>query len=385
MIRTSFEIAFYCRPSKANRKGLSVIELAISMNGKRSFIALPKKMDADEFNRLYGQKRKNDVNEFCNAYRKKIDDIMLFLVTEKKTPTVDIIKDILVNGYDSQRYTIEKLFKEFNELTKQRIDVTLSFDVYRKYALAQKDFLVLFKNDTLVEDITNADVLRWRNELEKRLKSTTAAQYMNKLKTIFKYAVDNNKLKTNPFSTVKIKKEEVRIEFLTPEQLQQIKTTPIENQRLRTVRDVFVLQANSGLSFSDLMKLDVSKCIKTDAGTLLYEGRRTKTGIPFSTIILKDGVEVLERYGGCPKISNQKMNNYLKELAVVSHIPDSITLHTHLARKTYATTLLNKGVSISVVARTLGHSNTNITQKVYAALRKETVVNEINKAFDNEL
>lgn len=342
-------------------------------------------MDADEFNKLYGQKRKNDVNEFCNAYRKKIDDIMLFLVSEKKTPTVDIIKDILVNGYESQRYTIDKLFKEFNELTKQRIDVTLSFDVYRKYALAQKDFLQLFKNDTLVEDITNADVLRWRNELEKRLKSTTAAQYMNKLKTIFKYAVDNNKLKTNPFSTVKIKKEEVRIEFLTPEQLEQIKTTPIENQRLRTVRDVFVLQANSGLSFSDLMKVDVSKCIKTDSGTLLYEGRRTKTGIPFSTIILKDGVEVLERYGCCPKISNQKMNNYLKELAVVAHIPDSITLHTHLARKTYATTLLNKGVSISVVARTLGHSNTNITQKVYAALRKETVVNEINKAFDNEL
>lgn len=70
MIRTSFEIVFYCRRSKANRKGLSVIELAISMNGKRSFIALPKKMDADEF---------------CNAYRKKIDDIMLFLVSEKKT------------------------------------------------------------------------------------------------------------------------------------------------------------------------------------------------------------------------------------------------------------------------------------------------------------
>lgn len=385
MIRTSFEIAFYCRRSKANRKGLSVIELAISMNGKRSFIALPKKMDADDFNKLYGQKRKNDVNEFCNAYRKKIDDIMLFLVSEKKTPTVDIIKDILINGYDSQRYTIEKLFKEFIELTKQRIDITLSFDVYRKYTLAQKDFLLLFKNDTLVEDITNADVLRWRNELEKRLKSTTAAQYMNKLKTIFKYAVDNNKLKTNPFSTVKIKKEEVRIEFLTPEQLEQIKNTPIENQRLRTVRDVFVLQANSGLSFSDLMKLDVNKCIKTDAGTLLYEGRRTKTGIPFSTIILKDGVEVLERYGGCPKISNQKMNNYLKELAVVAHIPDTIILHTHLARKTYATTLLNKGVSISVVARTLGHSNTNITQKVYAALRKETVVNEINKAFNEVL
>ena len=76
-----------------------------------------------------------------------------------------------------------------------------------------------------------------------------------------------------------------------------------------------------------------------------------------------------------PIISNQKMNAYLKEIADVCGI--SKNLHSHLARKTYATLLLNRGVAIEAVSKTLGHSNIRITQECYAHLLNKTIIDEV--------
>ncbi len=49
---------------------------------------------------------------------------------------------------------------------------------------------------------------------------------------------------------------------------------------------------------------------------------------------------------------------------------------THVARKTFATLALNSGVTIEVVAKCLGHSNTTTTRKIYAQIQKERIFNE---------
>ena len=66
-----------------------------------------------------------------------------------------------------------------------------------------------------------------------------------------------------------------------------------------------------------------------------------------------------------PKISNQKYNDYIKLLGTGAGINKD--LHSHTARHTYATYLLNKGISIATVSRTLGHSSTKQTEH-YARL-----------------
>ena len=78
-------------------------------------------------------------------------------------------------------------------------------------------------------------------------------------------------------------------------------------------------------------------------------------------------------------LSNQKYNAYLKEVADLCHIEKN--LHTHLARKTYATHLLNSGVRLSVVSKTMGHSNTSITEQVYAHIETDTVISDVGKSF----
>jgi hypothetical protein len=65
-----------------------------------------------------------------------------------------------------------------------------------------------------------------------------------------------------------------------------------------------------------------------------------------------------------PRISNQKLNSYLKEIADLCQIRKNLTFH--LARHTFATTVtLSNGVQIGTVSKLLGHSKI-ATIQIYA-------------------
>lgn len=71
-----------------------------------------------------------------------------------------------------------------------------------------------------------------------------------------------------------------------------------------------------------------------------------------------------------PILSNQKMNSYLKEIADVCGIKKNLTFH--LARHTFATLCLSKGVPMESVSKTLGHTNIRTTQ-IYARITNKKI------------
>lgn len=71
-----------------------------------------------------------------------------------------------------------------------------------------------------------------------------------------------------------------------------------------------------------------------------------------------------------PIFSNQKMNAYLKEIAVVCEINKELTFH--IARHTFATTVtLSNCVPIESVSKMLGHKNLRTTQHYAKVLDKK--------------
>ena len=120
------------------------------------------------------------------------------------------------------------------------------------------------------------------------------------------------------------------------------------------------------------------KKIEEYDGMKYYAGRRGKTKVRFTIPMLQPALDILEKYNNkLPIISNVKYNSYLKEVAVAAGIEKHLT--THWARHTGATLLLNAGVPIEVVSKVCGHSNTQITQKIYAKLLSKTIVEEVTK------
>ena len=76
-----------------------------------------------------------------------------------------------------------------------------------------------------------------------------------------------------------------------------------------------------------------------------------------------------------PTLTNQKYNGYLKELGDICGIKKNH--HSHLARRTFATILLNSGVDMVSVSKILGHANSRITEKVYAKMLPETIMKKV--------
>lgn len=246
----------------------------------------------------------------------------------------------------------------------------------RKYELAFNYFKSVFGADTQLENITIGMCNKLYSDLKEKFLLSTSAGYMAKCKTLFQFAVDNGKMKINPAVTVKINKGTPTISYLTTGDLNKIKSLDLSDyERLDKVRDLMLFQCSTGMAYADLVNFDYNM-INNVNGVYTYTNNRQKTKVEFTTVILQDGIDILNKYNGhLPLISNQRYNSYLKELQKLSGVSTVIT--THLCRKTYAHYMLNNGVRIETVARLLGHSNTNITQKIYCRKTTETIANEI--------
>ena len=98
----------------------------------------------------------------------------------------------------------------------------------------------------------------------------------------------------------------------------------------------------------------------------------------FTIQLLKPALDILHKYNNkLPLISNVKYNAYLKVVAQYAGIDRPIT--THWARHTGATLMLNEGILMNIISRICGHSNTKITESVYAKLLDETIVEALSK------
>lgn len=281
---------------------------------------------------------------------------------------------IRYGGY--KHYTINDLLKDYLKILAKRVDVDMTMGVYEKYKQASYFILKHIDGNQEVTALTPAFIQNLVADTYATYKVSTAIGYITKFKTFVKYAMDNNKLKVNPFQNIKLKREKTNIVYLTESELERIYNLDIDNESLSNIRDAFVLQACTGLAYCDIYSLEPSDIHVTDNGTHYINKQRHKTGSQFVSVILPMGVEILKKHDYKLKIiSCQKYNAMLKTIQVLAGIDKNMT--THLARKTYATTLINRGVRIEAVSRALGHSNIKITQAAYSQLLNSSIIKEI--------
>ena len=80
------------------------------------------------------------------------------------------------------------------------------------------------------------------------------------------------------------------------------------------------------------------------------------------------------------KVRNTATRSINQSLTVVGELLKfKFPLTMHVARHSFAVYALNKGLSMSVVSRLLGHGSTDITEKVYARFLPETLSSELNR------
>ena len=367
-VRTTYSVSYYCRKSKENKAGLAPLELCICINGERLFINLPVKFSSKEFNK---KRKPAHIEEVLTQFKVKTSDCICSLMANGMAITATNLKEYMRTGGVKQN-TLKMAVTNFLSYTKKHTTDM----VYRKYEIAMDFIMDVLGKDVEITTINVGMCNSLYMELKNKFMVSTAAGYMAKAKTLFQYCMDNGIIKINPTNSIKITKGNPTIAFLTSGDIDKIKALDLDDyDRLNRVRDLLLFQCSTGMAYADLVQFDNNMVTEMN-GVNTYTSNRQKTGIEFTTVILPMGMDVLKKYDGqLPLISNQKYNSYLKEIQRLAGISTSIT--THLLRKTYAHYMLNSGVRIETVARLLGHSNTNITQKIYCRQTSETVASEV--------
>jgi hypothetical protein len=134
----------------------------------------------------------------------------------------------------------------------------------------------------------------------------------------------------------------------------------------------------------DIFELTEDKIRKAFDGHLWIMTKRQKTDVNTNVRLMDIPLAILEKYKGkqkngkvLPVISNQKINDYLEEIADICGIEKKITFH--LARHTFASTVaLGNDVPMESIQSMLGHANIKTTQ-IYAHVINRKLSRDMDK------
>jgi len=125
-------------------------------------------------------------------------------------------------------------------------------------------------------------------------------------------------------------------------------------------------------------------------GELWLYIHRKKTKKDYQVPLFPKASEILDKYNNHPMClkkgkclavpSNLKYNAYLKEIGDIAGIPKNKPLVTHLARKTFATTVaLTNGMNIGVLSKILGHNSIKVTLDSYGTIIDELMFRNVKE------
>ncbi len=267
-------------------------------------------------------------------------------------------------------------------------------DTMRHYKTSQKYILLLIKkryrnSDLYLKDIGYDFIIEFENMLRSynqgSIANNTVMKHIQRLRKMITMAHHMEWIDRDPFAKFKGKHEKVERGFLTKAELTSIEELPYSIERIQTAKDLFIFSCYTGIAYGDVILLTNDNVVHGLDGYKWIVTKRQKNGNSVKIPLLPKALSLIETYkthpkvirNGTlfPKISNQKLNSYLKEVAELCAINKKITFH--MARHTFATTItLSNGVPIETVSKILGHTKITTTQ-IYAKVIERKVSDDM--------
>ena len=316
------------------------------------------------------------------AYTKQFDEFG-YVVPEK-------IKNSIL-GIDKKNKTLLEYFDMHNKQYAMKVGYSTSNITYNRYKLLRERLESFLKENYSISDIPISEVtpvfldsfyIYIRNN--HKSEHNNAMKTMQRLRKIFYFAKNTGLNIPDPFWNFNIGFETVEREFLTQKEIDTIKNKQFATKRVEQVRDLFIFSCYTGLSYIDLYNLKESNIQTAFDNSLWIMSKRQKTNVHFNVRLLNTPIQILDKYKGSqidgkllPVISNQKVNEYLKEIADLCNITKNLTFH--MSRHSFATTIaLSNGVPIETVSKMLGHKSIKTTQ-ICAKITDMKMSNDMQK------
>jgi site-specific recombinase XerD len=391
MVSKTFSILFYFKSGKTSAKGTLPIYMRITIDGQRVELSTKREWTPGRWSAVAGRATgtKEDakaINAYLDTLQVKVHEIHRSLINDEQQISAQKIKEKLL-GVSERPKMILEIFEEHNKQLEQLVGNGYAPLTLKRYRTALRHAREFIKYKYRLKDLDISKLnYEFISEYDFYLKSVrkcghnSTIKYLRNFKKIVLLCVKKGWLNKDPFYGFKLANKEVVRDFLTQQELDTMANKEFAAVRLTIVRDIFLFSCYTGLAYVDVRKLKRSEIgIGMDGEKWIFTSRQ-KTEVPSRVPLLPVCLDIIKRYEDhqqcvirntvLPVWSNQKMNEYLKEIADVCGINKRLTYH--IARHTFATTVtLNNGVPIETVARMLGHKSLRTTQHYAKILDKK--------------
>ena len=382
MLEKSFSLLFYLKKPKNYKEGEMPIYLRITVDGIAKETSIGRQCEPDKWNAKAGRasgikENVKSLNAYLDTIQIKIYEGRRKLLEKDEIITSDSLKNFLKGTGDKPK-TIIAIFQQHNNQMKSLVGKDFAPATLERYkkSLDHTTSFMEWKYGVSDMDIRKMD-FEFVSQFEFWLKTfrncnhNTTIKYIANFRKIVNHCIRSGWLEKDPFVGFKMTKKEVIPEFLTEHEIAALGEKKFSSERLTQVRDIFLFCCYTGLAFADVKKLKISEIgVGVDGNKWIFT-RRKKTDIISRIPLLPMALEIIDQYRNniacintekvLPVLSNQKYNEYLKEIANICGISKNMTTHT--ARHTFATTItLSNGVPMESVSKMLGHKNLKTTQ-----------------------
>ena len=388
------KIKMIAHKGKPNKSGRVPILMQLTIGQQTCHISTKQNILPEKWGdgKPIGHTREDQaITAVLEEIRTKAYNKFLQLQGQNINVTPERLKQALLGKDQVQPRGYVEIFDQWLVEYSKMVGITTSKRTLDKYILVRnrlQDYIAsqLGVKDISLEEVTPKFLSSFDNYLrvEYNMANNHAMKIRQKLRTIYKVAIDNGWVSKNPFSTVKIHFDPVERDVLTKSELTALIQTDMIFDRLEKMRDVFVFACFTGLAHCDVAGLTKENIITDEAGQVWLKTHRQKTSEMVDIPLLEIPQLIIKKYQGMkelngkllPTLTNSCSNLYLKEVAVRCGINKTLTFH--MARHTFATTVtLSNGVPIESVAKMLGHRNIRTTQ-IYAKVIKDKLAEDMN-------
>ena len=394
-MRSTFNVLFYIKRKEPKKDGRVVIMVRITINGIRSqfsskLLVQPEQWDSknERVKGLVAEARNQNrllenIRSSLNVHYNKFMSIDGHVTPER-------LRNIFL-GLEEQEQTITSFFDKYNDQYKLKVGTTSTHKTYTRYLLTRERLVEFMKqrynlSDMPINEMTVSFIdefyLYIRNNTE--CNHNSALKFLQRFRTILYFAKNNGLSFNDPFGSFRFRYDKVNRGYLDQDELDILYTKKFPSARLSQVRDIFIFSCYTGLAYVDVFELTEDKIRKAFDGHLWIMTKRQKTDVNTNVRLLDIPLAILEKYKGkqkngkvLPVISNQKINDYLEEIADICGNGKKITFH--VARHTFASTVaLGNDVPMESIQSMLGHADIKTTQ-IYA----HVIDRKLSRDMDN--
>lgn len=397
------KIIFFIKSGKTNLNGESPIFARLTLGKEITTISTGKTITAERWiatqrlRAILKLEKEKVLKKSLELFQLNIEKKYNSLLNVTEDVSIAMLKDEVTEvPKNSKKVQLLDVFEKHNAEFVKRVKSgersAASLQKYRRSAELLKNFIrkTYGVSNIDIDKINSAFIynletyLKFESEFKGivGIKNNSVVKYFKNFKTICNYGIKMELIDKNPFNVYNGKLKVKDATFLSTEELNLIESKTFAVDRLEKVKNMFLFSCYTGYAPIDACNLTSSNLIQDSNGQYWIKTDRAKTGIRANVPVLPPTQKIIDKYkdsetGLIPKLSNQKMNAYLKEIADLCGIEKKLTWY--VARHTFATTVtLGNGIKIENVSSMMGHTNIKQTQH-YAKVLDSSVMDDMSK------